>query len=60
MLDRGSQVKSVESREMMICTDPRGSFPNRGRNRQHSGAGAGKECRLTRQIGGVSGLERPN
>ena len=46
MLDRGRQVQGVESRELIIRPDPRGSFPNRDSDRQHSRAWAGKECRI--------------
>src|SRR5271157_4611250 len=58
MLGRAGQMKGVESREIVIRSDLRGSFPNRDRNRQHSDAWARKECRITREVVGVSGLER--
>src|SRR5271166_552255 len=41
MLGRAGQMKGVESREIVIRSDLRGSFPNRDRNRQHSDAWAG-------------------
>jgi hypothetical protein len=52
-------MKGVASGEMVIRLNPRGSFPNRDANRQHSGSKACKERRITGAVGGVSGLERP-